>query len=1101
VATDSTLTPAGLLLPDPRLRTTSALWAAESSYTEADRRPGVPVGAADSLLVLEASGDEQTTEGDLTAIVLEGGYPGATSGAPTVGYQREGETVRGWEAPATISASRWVAYGSPTAYTAPVPLGLPSGRVAVAACSSTALLVWLSDDEGLTWTGPTTVWTGAGTSPALVYSPEVGLLLLVLTTTGSTQRARVYRSSDEGDTWTLHARGVTPLLASERWTVASSGRELLAVTHHHSAPAGPPHGEDILYQYLSSDWGATWTEVSSRRESDVDDGSGWPSLAARPGGGYVLAWVGTVSSSEGVVRVALLSSGAEPLGSVDPLDTSLPPGGGDWATSPATVTTSAGVWTLASADLTVVVDDAGQGWLLVRVADTAAAVPYRHSWSVIWSPDCETWRPWGLDPLDSTDEGLGASWWRSADTGPHYPWRARACYHRGRLLVAHGYVAQEGGAGGSSVIVTQLGGPSTVAQPRIRSASEPQHRAHWDRTHLPWERLPDTSDWTHATTGISSWSVNAAGYEAVTSGDGVGTAGSTAVTWTATASAAAHLAAHYEVRATQVASVATPQVAWEGRLDDGTTQVQVSVRHLPGTVALYDDLGGGGAGAALAAWASLDTGLTVQVRVAVSLDGTACRVWWRQPGAPLEVDREWTELGTGPHTLTTAATAGAGHRLRLGHLASSGAGSQTRSRWYAHHHTLATEGATDGASLAGVEGRWEEAAPEDYLPGRPLSGSPAWLADGVHLSASTGPAAELEEATITPLADRPVSRIWPSVALSPRDGLRLEGGSEHTIALRLYEGATAYDCELPVVTAVALYGCNFQTATLQGHTSGSWTTLGTIDLSGGLTLGCTRRGNALVPSSVGTVRLQPAELAGATIKIGTDYRRVLRSTEGLWSSTTDGPVPQILLSGVDGTESSSATCTPIYTGGVYLLAPGSTRYAGLRIVIPVQDTVDGWVSLGSLLVCRVVPLQRPDWGSQHEVRWARDTEVTPTGRTVLTPLGPSARVVEIDWAEVGTDTTDTWRAALGGSYERAGPTQPGATRGALARELQALSSADPVVYLPQLSPDTALPRMVVRPWAHLLAVPQGAPVMQQVLGTWHSDEVVTVSALTLQELV
>jgi hypothetical protein len=110
-------------------------------------------------------------------------------------------------------------------------------------------------------------------------------------------------------------------------------------------------------------------------------------------------------------------------------------------------------------------------------------------------------------------------------------------------------------------------------------------------------------------------------------------------------------------------------------------------------------------------------------------------------------------------------------------------------------------------------------------------------------------------------------------------------------------------------------------------------------------------------------------------------------------------------------------------------------------------------------------------------------------------------VVEIDWAEVGADTTDTWREAVGGSYERAGPTQKGATRGALARELQALSGADPVVYLPQLSPDSALPRMIVRPWAHMLAMPQGAPVLQQVLGSMHTDEYVTISALTLRELV
>ncbi|NBV61974.1 MAG: exo-alpha-sialidase [Rhodobacteraceae bacterium] len=1104
MATDITSTqpPAGLVLADPRLTDPAVcLWDDECDYTEADARPGTPVAPSGSLLTLEASGDTQTTDGALTAVVLEGGTPGATAGAATVGYSRASQAVRGWEAPCTISASRVVAWKGADSYADPVVLGLASGRVVVAACTATELLTWTSDDEGLTFDGPTTVWTGAAASPCLVWSEEAGLLLLATASTGT--RIRVYRSSDYGDSWSLVSRGTTAVEASQRIVAAAQGREVLVIGHHRSTPSGSVHGMDLLNQYISLDWGASWTLVSTRRESYtsagalLDEGSGWPSLAARPDGGYLLAWLGTVSSSSAVVRLATLTSGATPVATLESIDLTTAPGGADWSEAPANVTTSGGHHTQASADLCVMVDDAGCGWVTLRVADTAAARPYRHSWLVAWAPDCQTWRAWGMDPLSVGDRGDAGMWWRANDTGDHYPSGARACYHRGRVLVAHGFTAQEAAADGPSVLVTQLGGYSSVTQPRILDAVEMRERGHYDRTHLPIERLSDSSDWTATTAGAFTWALNAAGYEGLTTGDGVGLAGQAYAEWTSAAVASANGRVHYEVRATQAASVAAKEVAIDLRLGNGTTTVQVSLRHLPGTIALYDDLAGGGAGAALAAWASLDTGLPVQVRLQLSLDGLAVRCWWRQPSAPLEEDRGWTELGTGPHTVASAASA-SGNRLRVGHIASAGAGSQVRSRWYQVHHAI---GAETAESLAGVEGRWEQADPEDYLAGRPLTGRPVYLADGVSVAASSGPAVELEEHVITAEGLHPVRRAWPSVALSPRDGARLTSGAAHTLAVQLFSGSTSYECAVPEVMAVAVAGCNWGSCTVEGYTSGAWASIGTLDLTGGLSLAYTRRGNVLLPSGTSTLRLRPGELVGATMALGSYRRRVVAHSEGLWSDATGGPTPQIVLEAVTGSEPGSGTAYPWYPSGVLLFATGTTRYRGLRLVWASTTTADNWLALGALHIGRVYPLARPDWGQQLSRELTRDLEESPTGRVSLVRRGPSRRVVEIDWAEVGADLTDAHRSADGGSYLRSGPTQKGATRGAHGLELQAIDERYPVVYLPQLGPDAALPRMVVRPHEHLYALPAGPPSMQQVLGTWGTDELVTVSALTLRELV
>lgn len=1095
---DATLTPAGLVLPDARLRESSSLWSAESSITYAEPIPGRPVLASSSGLVLEAHGDEQEGSG-LSAVVLAGGQPRDEVGWPTVGWTRTGEETRHWEPPVVISGSRVVAWAGASDYTQPAIVGLASGRLLVAAVQDgTDLVVWYSDDEGLTWTGPTTVYTAAAvSSPCLVDQGEEGVLLLC----EAGQSLRVLLSLDGGETWPTTPRQVRLGVTAVSMAAAYSSGEVLLLVHYRALAVAPAIGRDRVRQYMSADYGATWEQVGTLYDV-IDEGSGWPACAGRPQGGFVAAWLALVSSTETVGRVHLL-----PTARADLSDVTSATDWGDMSGLSAdsahngvgTVQAAGPAYDMVDADVCCIVDDAGWAWTAWRRSYGSVT----GEWALLVAPDGETWAPVGRGEYPpAPDASVSGYIWHTRDTGGHWPSDARMAWHRGRVLWVHGFAAQEASASGPSVIVTQLGGWSTLTTPALDVADvELQERATFERTHLPIERLLDVSDWTGTTAGAYTWALSAAGYEGITTGDGVGTAGTAYATWTRAADGVERCwQVQYEVRATQAASVASPDVACRLRLETtAPLAVQVSIRHLPGTIALYDDLASGGAGAALAAWASLDTGLPVQVRVGVSLPDEAVRVWWRQPSAPLAADREWTELGSGPHALTTAAAGTIGNAIRIGHIASSGAGSQTRSRWYQVHHACQDPASTSTAEQVGP---WHSSEVGEEAPGRPLRGLAVYLADGVSVASGGGSATPLEEAAITPTSERPIARVWPSVALSPRAGARLAQGTEQRVALALYSGATAYECELPPVSALAVYGCNWPSATVQGYTSGAWSTIGTLDLSGGLSLPYTRRGSTLVPSSIGTTRLLPGELVGATLALGSYRRRVIAQSEGLWSSTTDGPMPHIVLEGVTGSEPSSGTATPWYTSGLMLWAPGSTRYAGLRLVLASSiTTVDGWLDVGVLLVGRVYPLARPDWGGQTSRAWRREVSASDAGYATLQRRGPSSRVLSIDWAESGADLTDLRRAAVGGSYYRAGPTQPGATRGGVALELLGLSDRDPVVYLPRLDPDASLPRSVVRPDQHLLALPDGPPELRQRLGQAGVDEWVTVGSLVMRELV
>ena len=96
----------GLLVADPRL---SSVWAAQSSFTQADPQPGIPAAQGNYELGLTSSGT-QAASGQLRIRSQKPGHPGKTGYGGFV-WQKQGDSNwRGWDAPNLITNYQSVIY-------------------------------------------------------------------------------------------------------------------------------------------------------------------------------------------------------------------------------------------------------------------------------------------------------------------------------------------------------------------------------------------------------------------------------------------------------------------------------------------------------------------------------------------------------------------------------------------------------------------------------------------------------------------------------------------------------------------------------------------------------------------------------------------------------------------------------------------------------------------------------------------------------------------------------------------------------------------------------------------------------------------------------
>lgn len=622
------------------------------------------------------------------------------------------------------------------------------------------------------------------------------------------------------------------------------------------------------------------------------------------------------------------------------------------------------------------------------------------------------------------------------------------------------------------LLMWEAGGWQMLCQPRVAGGYPVELRA-WAVDWVPWDH-PQTMGWT--LTGTT-------GTLATTGTPGLALpAGTTSQHVRNFASAALSTGAvvHAEV-SDIVGDLSVQGVHIRLVLDTGAVEARMSRTH----IRLYDTV----AGAQIGSDHAMSTADSHRWHIRLAMQGTRASLHVRRHDLTA-----WHLVASG---VVGIAGSPATDRVAWGH--GTGITGSHRSTWhrvsYAERDGYGTLTAqTDSVASGELLARAWQSLPGALLPG-PDARLP--LAEGLTVHGVAGPGLRGESWLIT-VDDTHAAEHVVTRAVAER------WESADTTAQRLVWEPAAGQAHHPGghSVAVAVWGANWRTATLQGWDGSAWVDVAALDL--GLT-GCayTRSGDTVRVASGGTARplLRALDLTGASILLDGTYRRTIAgATGGVWGT---GSAPATLrLSGVTGAEPTSGTATILLTQGAAVRLGHVTGYSRWALYLPSQNTVTGTFRIGRLIIGTAHILgQQPSWGrvETHEVQ--AETYEAP-GFTRSRRLALTRRRWSVAWVE--------------GVISRRGQTQPSYTAAGGVGQVVAgdVSAVDALThaygaglgqlaYLPRVahtqgagSPETVL---CLGRDACALVTLRGAPQVEQVLGAELGVELLRVSSVELEE--
>jgi hypothetical protein len=1006
----STLTDyVALIAPHPVLRTTDALWSAESTYTEANARPGLPDDPdKTSEFVLEATGS-QTSGGQLR---LQGHTPGMPGNVEAGVVWRNNATTpeiwRGRDVPSVITAHEFVVYASGTvAVDNPTAIALPDDTVVVAhehtVASIDSVAVSVRATSG-TWSTTTSILssaTGWGTYtpfPCPLRLPSGRLLLFCWVQQGSDDVAqiRMFYSDDTGSTWNLGSRyclksGIDTSSTPGSGNAGYDLRRIRAVyldgdislVCHLSQHDTSQTSRDVLAQFVSSDLGATFTQVGSTWSgSSSTEQGGIPELFTLDGLIYLYYHRNSGLALEGPTW-RVIGNANDPF--INATATTVSITGGLDAGFFEYTNSGASNIQITDGDLAILPDRTGSLYLYLRRANVNTLALKNDVTCLVSHDKGATW-----ERLGTSDGVDGHLWDNSTDDSHPKNMTAATCQGRIALISLH---ASNNTTADNSLGVMYLGGSSTVTMPNLDGALTDTNQATWQETWLPYDVPSDMTNWTGTGSGTDS----------ITSGELViSTTGAQNRYYdlTPTSTASQGLIVRFRVTRDSGGGTSFDYIAVRLQVADGTTDHDVSIR-------LYDSSGNtaikvvdnNNSGSTVGS-DQTGTGDEIEVIAALSKNSTGTQgrfaLWWRNPSTGS--DREWT-AGQSSTTITNASTPTTGNLVRWGHITIQAGDSD----W---HEFMVSYGSHTGLHLAGGQDN-----PDDLYPLR-VGTSRVYLDDGVFIRGKDGPLFIGEDFEIDAVADHALARVWPSVKRSPREGWRsTDDSTQVEIALALDASFLGTDAGLlgSDVFAVMLVGCNFKTWQIQGYTGGAWSTLATVDNSTHYQgLSFIREGSTVGPdinyNSTDTPYIGRNRLVGGTIDLDGTPRKITANTGGVW---TDADVKRPILhiadadaadptqGDIDTTPSSDAA--DIWAPNVCAVVQlKGTVYSGFRIVIPVQTTADGDFRIGSMMAGPLVAMgRRPARGTAEEVQTTTELREAEDRTQRARNRGPSRRIVEI----------------------------------------------------------------------------------------------------------
>lgn len=1000
----------GLLIPDPRL---TNVWAAESSFSQADPQPGIPAAQGNYELALTASGT-QAASGAMRIRTQAPGHPGKSGPGGFVWRNNGDAFYRGWDVPNLITNFQSVIYTDGTGVTLsalfPSVVCMDDQTIVCAFHRQTASVhqvrVRVMDPSGNTFGSGITVYSqssapaasflGSSFHPQLVKLPGDRLILYFFGALDGKGFVRAYESTDKGATWTLAANSALDI-PIDVGTTTGAGRTDFQLRYIRAAYGGGQvllmlavysnntsfTNRNLYIQYASDSSGLRFTKV--------EDGP----FNASPGSGlsdrledfdlvyhasaFRIATQYSVSGSNWIA-IARIGSAFQAVSSAAYSQTGLLNYSG-----------------LLNGQISITTSGEGRLYVHQMGIQKSGSSPV---FGCCWASDDDglTIQDLGkqdLIPDVGSELGPDGIWWSGGNVS--YPRYLSTCFARGRIVLMCNHAANPGNEDNSLSLIT-LGGSSTVTMPGVAGYYTNTARGTWAESWLPFDLPADTGIWAATMTGTQALT---SGQLQLSTGAGQNAYYSADLTTTV-------YTAGYIIRASLICTsgnLGNDACSIRVRLADGADDYDISVRFSSAGFRVYDNNGSAQVGVDVALTMSNEYEFIIaMIGGSTGNNDGKVQIWYRQKNS--SSDRNWVKSTAGTALVDVPAPGAAGtSNIQWGHDNQIAA-----SKWTEFH--VARTSQTGGTNITG------QANPGDlwakpYAP----AGSRAYVNAGLFVTAQDGPARLADEYNIDTRFGYAIDRIFFSESQSPRVKWRSTNQTEQTIALALDNTLLGTVDSEPGndVIALALLGINWKAGELQGYDAGttSWTTIATIDAAHGLgSLGWIRNGNTIQPSgaSAGSQYLQTAEFDGGTFGLqdgaGTDLRRITTSTPGKWSGSTVQKLPTIILEGVTGADRSSGALGYIMAPNIVVVAKlNGANYAGYRIKISAQSTVDGYFTIGQALLGWVSAFGRQYSRGRIIETAANSSVITRTdGTTSSTNYGPAVRNVQFAWTD-GVDVS------------------------------------------------------------------------------------------------
>jgi len=1085
----------GLLIPDPRITidniTQQGTGNTDSDFGQAGSRPDVPSPAADTDMLLQATGDMD--EGGLLEVYTQrAGHPGRDGAGFLWRDNSDGSDPgwNGWDPYSVVTGWETLVEqdgdpGDPNSNEYPAIIRLANGKLLCAggqtpASSGQFQTFHLYDPTTALWTVKTRT-LGSGqeqTGPALVELPSGRILWFGIAR--QTTQVTVYYSDDEMDTWAL---------ASTRALRTACSGSILKISAAYSA------GEVGLWlmwedgssnytmsQYASDDLGLRFTQVVDDWNADIDASTiTAPAVIAGDGGGFIVAVVHRADGESRVYRIASAYSTSQTAVDVATL----------LATHPFGDNTPIALWR----------DETGSIFVVCELLTHSEAAIY------VSHDDARTFASHNVARgLDVFSTGNSPAFLRFAVASTS-----------GRAIMVTRWDAEHSSHDDQSLAAIHLGGYGTHTAPLGDSGTEfsdTDGSGYGDQISGSGEGFfyvpinnAENSGWTKT---------GSAGTLTTQSRAGV-LVPSVAIVFQ-TDSASGNTNFIEDVTATGHIFVTFAVTLDDGAGDTSSDDVAVKVRLSPSAGVSHEVR----YRFASSGWKVLDaktptvlgtvtedttTGDSlIYHRVAISMDGATAtaQTWWARAAHVLE----WTEGPGG-----AIGDNGVGGNKSVIEFGSFNGVTDDTASWYMF-------------GLCGWADRWAPThddgigtswtTPADLHPRNvPPLGSPALLDGNTKIAAIDGPTLEGETWTIGASYDGPIDHALD--VQSPRVRWESEDEAAQEIVFDLHNltGATASSM-LNSSIGCALLGCNFRTAYLEWWDAGgtSWETWITLDAAEGFdALKFTRSGNVVTvnAASANTAGryLNFDDVRGATWRDTTNSksREILTQTEGAWTDSTTKR-PRLLLDDVDDSEADTGDCRiwfPDMLGIAHEITDGP-RYIRLRIPAS-QGTVSGTYKIGQILIGSLLIFgHQPSRGFTTITTSGSTVLDYPDGSTRAHRTGPPLRALELSWSD-GVDASQTQAASAVPDYV-AGTTGglPVATRSDIARTLEgalreAASADAPVVYIGRIPTNSATPDTINNPRQFMYGRASGEYRREHITGDETVGEVDRIATITITEVV